>query len=85
MVSLFTRLSSHDIELSFFVSERESRKDIGADTDAKHKDVGERKRDLDDDESNERNNFRNIGSQQIDDSFLEVIKDLSAFFNTNDN
>jgi len=63
MVSLFSRLSGHNIKFSFFVSERECGQDIGTDADAKHENVRERERDLDDNESEERNDFRDVGGK----------------------
>lgn len=85
MICLFSRLSGHNIEFSFFVSERECGQDIGTDADAEHENVRERERDLDDDESEERDDFRDVRCEQIHDCLLQVIENLSAFLHTNDN
>jgi len=77
--------SSHNIQFWLFVSEGNSWENISTKIDAKNQYSGQWKWNLEDNESEERNNLWNVGSQSVGNGFLQVIENLSTFFNTQNN
>lgn len=84
MVVDFPGLAGHNIELGFFVGEGDGRVDVGADADAQHEDVGEGQGDLDDDQGEEWPDLGDVGGEEVDDGFFEVVEDLAALLDAVD-
>jgi hypothetical protein len=84
MLLRLTRPTSHDIHLSLFVGQGKGRVDVSSHADHKHEDVGERERDLNEDQRNEGPDLSHVGSEQIHDGLLEVVEDLPALLHAID-
>mmetsp|Transcript_47293 Transcript_47293/g.64122 ORF Transcript_47293/g.64122 Transcript_47293/m.64122 type:complete len:436 (+) Transcript_47293:834-2141(+) len=80
-----TGVSLHDIKFGVLVSERDGWYHISSQINAKNKNSGKGKRNLEQDEEEEGSDLGNVGGEGIGNGLLQVIEDKTTFLDTTDN
>ena len=78
MIHSTSRFTCHQIEFSQLISHSNSRNQISSDRNVENTHSCHRGRDLEHDESNERQHLTNLRCQSVTDRFLDVVVDFST-------